>query len=71
MSTEISHFYPDLFISLTYILASGSAKVNPEKERGSAVKNVNFTFGYLVGRGSLRVRTKGKSHFKLINYPMA
>ena len=35
---KISHFYPNLFISLTYIPASSSTEVNLEKERGSAAK---------------------------------
>ena len=34
---EISHFYPNLFISLTYIPASCSTEVKQEKESGSAV----------------------------------
>ena len=77
---KISHFYPNLFISLTYILASSSTEVNLEKERGSAAKNLNVLqlenlelLGYpaLVRQGSLRVRTKGKLHFQLINYAIA
>ena len=35
---EISYFYHDLFISLTYILASGSTEVKQEKKSGSAAK---------------------------------
>ena len=33
---EISHFYPNFFISLTYILASGSTEVKQEEKSGSA-----------------------------------
>ena len=36
---EISHFYPNLFISLTYIPASCSTEVKQEEESGSAVTN--------------------------------
>ena len=35
---KISHFYPNLFISLTYILASGSNEVKQEEKSGSAAK---------------------------------
>ena len=35
---EISHIYPNLFISLTYILAPGSPEVKQEEESGSAAK---------------------------------
>ena len=35
---KISHFYPNLFISLTHILASGSTEVKQEEESGSAAK---------------------------------
>ena len=35
---KISHFYPNLFISLTYILASGSNEVKQEEKSGSASK---------------------------------
>ena len=35
---EISHFCPNLFISLTYILASGSTEIKREKESGPAAK---------------------------------
>ena len=35
---KISHFYPNLFISLTYILAFGSTEVKQEEESGSAAK---------------------------------
>ena len=35
---KISHFYPNLFTSLTYILASGSNEVKQEEESGSAAK---------------------------------
>ena len=35
---EISHFYPNLFISLTYILAPSSTEVKQEEESDSAVK---------------------------------
>ena len=35
---EISHFYPNLFISLTYILARGSPEVKQEEESDSAAK---------------------------------
>ena len=35
---EISHFYPNLFISLTYIPASGSTEVKQEEKSGSAAK---------------------------------
>ena len=34
----MSHFYPNLFISLTYILASGSTEVKQEEKSGSAAK---------------------------------
>ena len=35
---EISHFYLNLFISLTYILASDSTKVKQEEKSDSAAK---------------------------------
>ena len=35
---EISHFYPNLFISLTYILTSCSTEVKQKEESGSAAK---------------------------------
>ena len=35
---EILHFYPNLFIYLTYILASCSNEVKQEEKSGSAVK---------------------------------
>ena len=35
---EILHFYPNLFISLTYILASASNEVKQKEKRGSAAK---------------------------------
>ena len=35
---EISHFYPNLFISLTCIVASGSTEVKQEKKSGLAAK---------------------------------
>ena len=35
---EMSHFYPNLFIALTYIQASSSTKGKQEKESGSAAK---------------------------------
>ena len=35
---EISHFYPNFFISLTYILAFGITEVNQEEKGGSAAK---------------------------------
>ena len=35
---EISHFYPNLFISFTYIPASGSTEVKQEEKSGSAAK---------------------------------
>ena len=63
MSTEISHFYPDLFISLTYILASGSAKVNPEKERGSAVKKRKLYFRVSSGERKFKGKDKRKITF--------
>ena len=74
---KISHFYPNLFISLTHILASGSTEVKQEEESGSAAKNLKLILlenlellGYpaLVRQGSLRVRTKGKLHFQLIKF---
>ena len=34
----MSHFYPNLFIFLTYILAPGSTEVKQEEESDSAVK---------------------------------
>ena len=34
----MSHFYPNLFISLTYILASGSTEVKQEEKSGSAAE---------------------------------
>ena len=39
---EISHFYPNLFISLTHILASGYTEVKQEEESGSAAKKPNL-----------------------------
>ena len=40
-STKKSYFYPNLFISLTYILASGSNEVKKEEKSGSAAKKPN------------------------------
>ena len=39
---EISYFYHDLFISITYILASGSTEVKQEEKSGSAAKKPKF-----------------------------
>ena len=66
---EMLHFSSNLFISLTYILASGSTKVNPEKERGSAGKKRELYSG--VSRIRFKGKDKRNLHFKLINYPMA
>ena len=52
------YFSSNLFISLTYILASGSTKVNPEKERGSAGKERK------LHSGVSRIRFKGKDKRK-------
>ena len=75
---EISRFYPNLFISLTYMLVPCSTEV---KERGknwlSYQKTLNLILlknlellGYpaLVRQGSLRVRTKGKLHLQLNDF---
>ena len=35
---EILHFYPNLFIFLIFLLASGSTEVKQEEEGGSAAK---------------------------------
>ena len=39
---EILHFYPDLLIFLTYILASCSTEVKQEEESGSAAKKLKL-----------------------------
>ena len=37
------HFYPNLFISLTYILASASYEVKKKEKSGSATKKPKLT----------------------------
>ena len=39
---EILHFYPSLFISLTYILTSASTEVKQKEESGSTAKKPGF-----------------------------
>ena len=62
---EILHFYPNLFISLTYILASASYEVKKKEKSGSATKKPKLTllenlellmYPALVRQGSLKVR---------------
>ena len=74
---EISHLYPNLFISLAYILASASNEVRLKEESGSAAKKPKFVSNGepgISGVSSARKtrkfkgKDKGKLHFKFINY---
>ena len=73
---KILHFYPNLFILLTYQLLV-PLKSSKKRKEAQLPKNLNVSvqenlelMGYptLVRKGSLRVRTKGKLNFKLINF---
>ena len=67
---EISHFYPNFFISLTYIPASCSTEVKQEEKSGSAVTKpkrnpfrISRTFG--VSSTSETRKFKGKEKRKI------
>ena len=69
-TNEILHFYPNLFISLTYILASASNEVKQKEKRGSAAKKPKIdpfgepgTFG--VSSTSKTRKFKGKAKRKI------
>ena len=73
-------FYPNLFISLTYIPASGSTEVEQKEKSGPAAKKLKLDpFGKPGTSGvsstsktrKFKGKDKGKLHFKLINYPVA
>ena len=65
------HFYPNLFISLTYILASGSNEVKQEEESDSAIEKPKLnpigepgTSG--VSKTCEKRKFKGKDKSKLL-----